>query len=99
MGFLLRILICIFFGGLALYLYIDDLNELTEMRREIPELEKALRRIEEENARLAYEVDTFESPQHLMELLRQPEYGHLRHPELKDIIQLPTGVPIEAPEA
>lgn len=95
-GVVVRIFICIFFAGLALSLNIDDLNEVTELRRQIPTLEKQLRRVNEENARLQYEIDRFESPVHLMALMRQPEFRYLRHPELKDIIQLQHGELVEA---
>ena len=31
----------------------------------------------------------YENPMHLMELSRKPEFSHLRHPYLEDIIILP----------
>ncbi len=95
MVFISRVFFCIFCAGLALYLYIDGLNELTELRLLIPQLEKQLHHGTEELARLQYEIDQFESPIHLMELLRHPEFRYLHHPEVKDIILLAPGAPLE----
>lgn len=68
------------------FLYIEKMNELTELRLEIPTLKKELKVIEEENTRLQYDIDRFESPLHLMELSRKPEFGHLKYPYTKDVI-------------
>lgn len=86
----LRILACIFLSGLTFFAYIDKQNQLTELRRKLPSLAKELKSIQEENNRLKYEIETFESPIHLMELLRKPEFSHLRFPYTKDIIILPS---------
>lgn len=91
MNFLLaRLLFCICIAGLALFAFIEKQNELTALRLQIPALSKELKKIQEENIRLQYEIDQFESPIHLMELARKPEFGHLKHPFLKDIIILPS---------
>ena len=89
MASLLRIFLCIFVAGVSLYFYVDQQNDMTELRLEIPDLLAELRAVQEENQRLEYEIDRFESPIHLMELLRQPEYSHLKHPYLTDVVQLP----------
>ncbi len=89
---LIRILICIFSVGLALYAYVDRQNELTALRLRLPQLQKEVKRTQEENIRLQYEIDRFESPIHLMELARKPEFGHLKHPYLPDIVTLPLPV-------
>jgi hypothetical protein len=85
----MRLFACIFTVGITLYAYIDKQNELTELRLAIPALAKNLRNIQEENVRLKYEIERFESPIHLMELARKPEFGHLKYPYLKDEIALP----------
>lgn len=85
----LRIFLCIFATGITLYSYIDKQNELTELRLAIPALAKKVREIQDENTRLKYEIDRFESPIHLMELARKPEFGYLKYPYLKDEIFLP----------
>ncbi|MBA3816446.1 MAG: hypothetical protein H0X29_08000 [Parachlamydiaceae bacterium] len=84
----LRFFVCIFVAGIALFAYIDKQNELTELRLALPALAKNVRSIQEENTRLKYEIESFESPIHLMELMRKPEFGHLKYPYIKDEIFL-----------
>lgn len=88
----IQIFICIITAGLSLYLYIDKQNELTQLRLSIPALTKEVKRINEENIRLQYEIEQFESPVHLMELARKPEFGHLKYPNVDQVLILPEGV-------
>lgn len=85
----IRIFLCIAFAGLTLYSYIDKINGLTELRLAIPVLAREVRDAHEKNLELQYAIDTFESPLHLMEMARKPEFGHLKYPTLDEIIQLP----------
>jgi hypothetical protein len=89
MALFIRLCICIFFAGLTLYKYIDKANELTELRLSIPTLERELKDIQEKNLALQYEIEQFESPLHLLELSRKPEFGHLKYPSLDQIVILP----------
>lgn len=84
--FFIKIFICILAAFFTIYSYIENQNELTKLRLAIPALAKELRQINEENTRFKYEIDQFESPIHLMELSRKPEFGHLKYPYMKDII-------------
>jgi hypothetical protein len=86
LGFFLRILICIVIFGLAQFAYVARHNALTEKRLLIPILEQKLQKIIEENERLSFEKESFENPIHLLELLQRPQYKHLKHPQLNDII-------------
>jgi hypothetical protein len=95
MGILLRIFLCIFTAGVFLYSFIDSQNKLTRLRLQIPVLAKDIREIKEANTQLKYEIELFESPQHLLELARNAEYSHLKQPLLKEIITLPQGVALE----
>ena len=88
LGYLPSIFICIFAACWTLYAHIDKQNELVELRMALPALSREVKAIEEENTRLKYEVDRFESPIHLMELARKPEFSHLKFPYDKDIIVL-----------
>lgn len=88
-GFLFRIFLSILCLGVFLYLYINKQNGITELRLEIPQTAKELEALVQENTRLQFEIDRFENPLHLMELARRPEYRHLKHPLLKDIVTLP----------
>lgn len=88
-GLLLRLGLCLSVSGLFLYSYLEKQNELTELKILLPQIEKDVNLIREENRRLAYEVDRFENPAHLIEIAHYPEYGHLRHPLLKEILTVP----------
>lgn len=79
---------CIFVSGSLFYLYIDKQNDLTELKMHIPKLVRNLKVIEEENAQLRYEVEKMEDPQLLMELLRLPEFSHLKYPSSTEVIQV-----------
>lgn len=87
---IIRIFICIFIAGWTLYSLIVRQNELVELRLAIPQLQKEVQQIEEENTKLQYEVDLFESPIHLMELAKQPAFSHLKFPYNKDVLVIPT---------
>lgn len=86
---LLRLAICLCIFGACLYSYLAIQNELTQLKVQIPDMEKELGWIREENRRLSYEVDKFQNPTHLMELAHRPEFGHLKHPLLKEILTVP----------
>lgn len=88
----LRFVFCIFVAGLTLYLYIDRHNKLTELRIVIPQVSREVNMIREENTRLRYEIERFESPIHLMELLRKPEFSHLRYPYLNEVVVVPQDI-------
>ena len=83
-----RILACIAIAGISLYAYIHKQNELTRLRLMIPAITKELKAIQEENIRLKYEIDRFESPIHLMELARKPEFSHLKHPYSNNVLKI-----------
>ena len=87
-GVIVRIFICIFAFGLCLYLFIVKQNELTELKLAIPSLKKDVDLLLRENTQLRYEKERFENPAYLMKLLEQPEYGHLKHPLIEEIIIL-----------
>lgn len=88
---LLQLFFCIGIVGVCLYVYIDHQNDVTELRLAIPVLEKEVKRIQEENTQLQYEIDLIENPIHLMDLVRQPEFSYLKYPHLNEIITLPEG--------
>lgn len=81
----IRLLICVVIAGVALYKHIDKSNELTELRLAIPSLQKSVNELIEENSRLQYEIHHFESPAHLFELARQPEFRHLKYPSANEV--------------
>ncbi len=85
---LVRLLICIGSLGLCLYSYIDKQNEVTRRRLEIPLVAKENKELRQANTCLQYEIDLFESPEHLMELSARSEFAYLKQPLLKEILVL-----------
>jgi hypothetical protein len=85
-GLLLRLGICLGVFGVCLYSYLDMQNELTQYKIQIPEIEKEIRLVREESKRLSYQIDQFESPSHLIDVAHRPEFSHLRHPLLREIL-------------
>ena len=86
---LLRLGFCFTVSGFCLYSYLDKQNELTQLKIKLPEVEQEFRLVQEENRKLSYEIDQFQSPSHLMELVRRPEFSHLKHPVLKEVLTVP----------
>lgn len=84
----LRLLFTIMILGTFLYTYIRKQNSITFLRLEIPQASEELEEITQENTRLQFEIDQFENPVHLMDLARKPEFRHLKHPLVNDIIEL-----------
>lgn len=88
-GLLPRLGICLSLLASCLYSYLNLQNMQTQLKIQLPEVEKEIKLIQEENRRLAYEIDQFESPANLIELAHHPEYAHLKHPLLKEILTVP----------
>ena len=93
-----RFLICIAAFGLCLYSYLNQQNALTRLRLEIPVAAKELKDLQEETMRLQFEIDLFESPQHLMELMAHSEFSHLKHPLTKQIVMVSEGIALQLPQ-
>lgn len=89
-----KIFICILAVGVLLFALIENQNQLVAIRMEIPVIEKEMRLIEEENKRLKYEIEQFESPMHLIELAKKPEFSHLKFPHESDVLVLPKPPPL-----
>lgn len=81
-------LFCLVVAWWTLYCYMEKQNELTELRLAIPTLYREVKALKEENQRLKYEIEQFESPIHLMELARKAEFTHLKYPTLNEIVIL-----------
>lgn len=86
---LFRLGFCIAIFGFCLYSYLEMQNDLTQLKIQIPETEREISLIREENRRLSYEIDRFHSPSNLIELAHRPEFSHLKHPLLKEILTVP----------
>lgn len=79
----------------SLYFYLDKQNDLTRLKMEVPKITKELRLIHEENRHLVLQIEQFENPSHLMELARLPQYSHLKHPFVEDILTVPEGIALD----
>lgn len=88
MDFRFHYLICALAIAFSIYLYIDARNDLTEVKLLIPEVEKQLKQLKERNRQIVFEIARFESPQHLMELSRKPEYSHLKPSYERDYVEV-----------
>lgn len=86
---LLQMGVCFSVFGFCLYSYLDAQNSLTKLKMQLPQKEKEIQGIREEMRRLAYQVDQFENPSNLIELAHRPEFSHLRHPVLREILTVP----------
>lgn len=86
---LLRLGFCLAVCGFCLYSYLEMQNDLTQLKIKLPQVDQEIRLIREENRRLAYEIDQFLSPSHLIEMAHRPEFSHLQHPLLKEILTVP----------
>lgn len=74
--------------GCALFIYIEKTNRLNELRLELPKLEKEVRKIESQNEVLSLEIAEFNAPDHLLKLLKSPEYAHLKFPTQEEVVRL-----------
>ena len=83
-----RLLFCILLTGITLYAIVREQNHLMKLRLEIPHVKRELKALDEENRRLKFEIERFESPVHLQQLMRRPEFSHLKHPKNEDVVAL-----------
>lgn len=97
-GLLLGIALCLMFFGLCLYSYLDLQNAVTAKRIEIPQLSNSLKKIQEENVRLQFAIEAFESPDNLLKLAREKNFSHLKFPLVKEILTLPEGLALAIPQ-
>lgn len=85
---LFRLFLCVCSFCVCAYAYIDMQNEITKKRLAIPLLAKDVKLLKEKNTCLRYQIDLFESPEHLMQLCAMSEYAHLKQPMLKHVIAI-----------
>jgi cell division protein FtsB len=76
----------------CLYSYQKKQNEVTQLKIQIPQIEKEIASLRAENRKLNYEIDQIENPVRLIELAHTAEYRHLKHPLLKEIKEVPEAI-------
>lgn len=89
--FIIQIFICIFVAAVTMFAHIKKRNQLTELSLVLPRVENEVKNLQRENTRLQYEIDSLESPIRMMEYSRQPDFGHLKYPYIRDVIILKEG--------
>ncbi len=92
LNLLVRLGICVGVFGTLLFFYLEKQNELTQLKIQLPKIERQIANLREESRHLRYEIDQFESPTHLIELAHRPEFGHLKYPLLKEILTVPEAI-------
>lgn len=92
---IVQIGICMITVALSFYFYLEKQNRLTDLRIKIPKEAKENLMLKEEIARLQYEIDRFEDPQNLMHIAAMPEYSHLQHPFLPNVVTVEEGLALQ----
>ncbi len=83
-----KILICVISFSVTLCAYLHARNDVTKLMIQLPRLSKELSLIEEQNTILQFEVEKFENPAFLLNLLKTTEYAHLLSRESTETIAL-----------
>ena len=91
-GLLLKLGFCLGVLSLCLYSYLNCQNGVTHLKIRLPQLEKEIKLVSEENCRLQYEIDRMENPAKLIELAHRPEFSNLKHPMMKEILTVQEGI-------
>lgn len=70
--------VAIFVLLIAGVICIEMRNTVLALQMKIPQIERELKKVERNNRQLRYSIERFQSPDHLIELARQPEFSHLK---------------------
>lgn len=65
----------------------------------LPKIAKEIEAINQENAQLQYQIVCFESPDHLLQLAKNPEYAHLKFPLVQDVLTVKEGLALQWPSS
>ena len=95
---MIKTVVCVIASSFCLYNYVDKSNRLTFLKMQVPKIEAELRMLKEKNDLLRYEAESFEDPNRLMQLVSCPEYAHLKHPLIKDVLKLKEGIALQEKE-
>jgi hypothetical protein len=98
-SWILRLTIAFLAIGSCLYFHIDQNNEITRLKIQIPALLQQLHTLKEENRQLQYSIDSFESPENLLQFAQQPAYAHLKHPLTKEVLTITDTVALDSSPA
>ncbi|MDN3507686.1 MAG: hypothetical protein P0S94_02060 [Simkaniaceae bacterium] len=98
-GHFIRFFICLVTVAMTLFAYLEKQNTITTLAMQIPEKERALKNMQEEITHLRYQIEQFESPEHLLSLVRTNAYSHLKHASTDEVAALDEGIALEMPKA
>lgn len=87
-----RLGVCVAIFGYCLFSYLEQQTIVTQLKIQLPEIEREIASLREESRRLQYEIERFENPGHLIELAHLPEFSHLKHPLLREILTVPEAI-------
>lgn len=83
---LIRLILCVLILAGFLYAFINQQNHIVKLRLQIPQVQKELALIVQENKQLQFHIDQFEQPSHLLHLRKKPQYSHLKQPLEDEVI-------------
>lgn len=89
---LFKFVIILLIAAFGLYAHIEKQNKITSIKMEIFDLAKEIDSIKEKNSRLMYDIEQFENPAHLLQLVKSPEFSHLKHPLVEEILSVREGM-------
>ncbi len=95
--FFFRFFLSVSFAGFALYSYLSEHNKCTELKIRLPKIAKEIEKINQENAGLQYQIVCFESPEHLLQMAKNPQYAHLSFPYFQDVLTVKEGLALQLP--
>lgn len=76
-GLTVKILSCVVMLSFALCGYLNARNKVTKLMIKLPRAIEELTLVEEKNTILQFQVDKFENPTYLLNLLKTKEYAYL----------------------
>lgn len=95
---MIQIGLCIFSFVFFLFCYLDRHNKVTEYQLKIPKVQREVERLSQENTALKAQIEHFELPSQLMNLLRQKDFAHLDYYHDHDVICMQAGKEFERQE-
>ncbi len=93
---LYRLGMCLSVLSFCVYSYQNKQNSLTHLKICLPQLETEIKEIRKEICQLQYDLDREMNPTKLIELTHRPEFSHLKHPLMREILTIPEGLAVQA---
>ena len=80
----------LFLGTLTgcFFLYLNIQNRLAALQLQLPAKQAELRLLNERNTYLYFALEAWESPAHLLQLLKESPYSSLKHPLAGEVLEV-----------